>query len=277
MQEKKIRKKWMLALLWAVIALLVLVAATYAWFTFAPYTNVEPISSTVSQGDISLLISNQQNEDFDVSCVLTPDSKPDELYPISTADLQNFASAIGQNQEGISVLYQDVTKQFEDYAIHGTVYLKSKNGSCDVYLYRTGMNVGTDAQAMAALRLGMKLTTESGTETYIFRLDDMGNTGSASSTRTVPYANTVVSSVADSGTATYITDPSEGMADYFAEENDTSKPDAGVIRLGVLQKDEIASVEYWLYLEGCDDNCINAVWSRDIALQLAFAGVKRDS
>ena len=40
-----------------------------------------------------------------------------------------------------------------------------------------------------------------------------------------------------------------------------------------LNKDEIASVEYWLYLEGCDEQCSNPVQNRTSEIQLAFAGV----
>lgn len=36
----------------------------------------------------------------------------------------------------------------------------------------------------------------------------------------------------------------------------------------------MASVEYWLYLEGCDEQCINEVQSKTSDIQLAFAGVE---
>lgn len=37
-----------------------------------------------------------------------------------------------------------------------------------------------------------------------------------------------------------------------------------------------AAVEYWLYLEGCDEQCINAVQSRSSEIQFAFVGVDAD-
>lgn len=43
-----------------------------------------------------------------------------------------------------------------------------------------------------------------------------------------------------------------------------------------LNADEVASVEYWLYLEGCDEQCSNPVQNRDSEIQLAFAGVDLD-
>jgi hypothetical protein len=274
--QKELRRTRFLILFWVLIAAVAVTAATYAWFTFSPYTNVEPMSSTVSDGEVSLLISNSESGTFDVSCALTPQSDPDTLKPLSTADLDRFYEATAQDQSGISLLYQEVTDQLDQYVIHGTVYLQSKNGSCDVYLYQSGLDFGSDAQALASLRLGLKLTTQSGTSTYLFKLDNMGNTASASATRTVLTQGTVVSSVSADGTASYVSDPSTDLNDYFAVENgsDDQKPTAGTTRLGVLLTDEIASAEYWLYLEGCDDNCINEVQNRELSLQLAFAGVK---
>ena len=43
-----------------------------------------------------------------------------------------------------------------------------------------------------------------------------------------------------------------------------------------LNADEVAAVEYWLYLEGCDDHCSNPVQSRDVTLVLGFEGQKAE-
>jgi hypothetical protein len=275
-QTKRLSRTALLALLWVLLAAAAVTAATYAWFTFSPYTNVEPMSSTVSQGNIRLLICNTQDGDFAVTCALTPDSEPDDgLLPVSTADLDRFYAATAQTTEGIAMMYQTVT-DIGGCLIHGTVYLKSQNGSCDVYFQQSGMDMGADSQALAALRLGLRITAQSGTKTYIFKLDDMGSTASAATTQTVPTADTVVSSLSGVS-AVYTQDPSLNMSQYFAQQstNDTT-PQAGSSALTHLEADETASVEYWLYLEGCDDNCINDVQNRDLSLQLAFAGVETE-
>ena len=44
-----------------------------------------------------------------------------------------------------------------------------------------------------------------------------------------------------------------------------------------LQAEEVATVEYWLYLEGCDDQCFNPVQNKASQLCLAFAGVDNGS
>jgi hypothetical protein len=273
MEKKRLSRTAVAALLWALLALAAATAATYAWFTFSPYTNVEPMSGTVSQGAIRLVISNTQNGDFDVSCALTPDSSPESLVPLSTADLQRFYAVTAQNAEGIAMMYQSVSDT-SGYLIHGTVYLKSQNGSCDVYLWKDKMELGADSQALAALRLGLKITAQSGTQTYIFKLDDMGSTTSAAAAQTVPDGDTVVSGL-NGVSAVYVPDPAESLSSYFAQQTaGDTRPQAGSAALTHLETDEVASVEYWLYLEGCDENCINDVQNRDFALQLGFAGVE---
>jgi hypothetical protein len=264
------KTKFFLALLWVLLAAAAVTGATFAWFAFHPFTNVEPVSAAVSQGQVSLLIANSQNGDFAATCALNPDDDPDTLSPLSTADLSSFYRAIAQSPDGISIFYEDATDEMGDCAIHGTVYLKSLYGSCDVYLYEPGLSFGADAQALASLRLGLQITTSQGEKTYIFRLDDLGGTSGAASTRTVPTGDTVVSGISSS-IAAYTQDPALDLSGYLAQE-DQSELQPGAQILASLETDEVASVEYWLYLEGCDDNCTNDVQNRDFALQLAFAG-----
>lgn len=38
--------------------------------------------------------------------------------------------------------------------------------------------------------------------------------------------------------------------------------------------DEVVRVTYFVYMEGCDDNCSNEAQSRDISLQFAFAATR---
>ena len=87
-------------------------------------------------------------------------------------------------------------------------------------------------------------------------------------------ADTVVSSINGDGQAVYTADPSVGIAAYMvADGSEEGTYEAGTEMLCSLEADEVASVEYWLYLEGCDDNCSNPVQNRSSELQLAFAGV----
>ena len=144
-----------------------------------------------------------------------------------------------------------------------------------MYFNKEQLKLGTDAQALAAMRFGVKITAKEGTKTYIFKLDELGATGNAQSQKTIPGSAQVVSAVNGSGLPEYVSDPSTALSDYMANAgNGDNDFKAGTTRLIRLEKDEVASVEYWLYLEGCDEQCINEVQSKTSDIQLAFAGVE---
>lgn len=268
----KLKKQLKLTIFWIVFLIIVAVGTTYAWFTVTgmPSTNVTPMAGTVSKGDTNLLISNSAGGPFDKTCELVLSGNPGSLYPLSTADLTRFYRSTAQNNDGIAVLYASADNRVDQDALHGTVYLQCQNASCDVYFNRDELNLGSDAQVLAAMRLGMRITSSSGTQTLIFRLDDMGATGSAQSARTIASAGSVVASIAGSGEPVYTSDPSQGIGGYMAQTNGNAY-NPGSQKLMTLQAEEVATVEYWLYLEGCDDQCINPVQNRASQLRLAFA------
>ena len=250
---KKLKKR-----LRAVIFLTVLIfcaagGSVYAWFTLSGMasTNVTPMGGSISNGDASLLISASRLGPFDKNCELVLDGNPDTLKPLSTADLDHFYRAIAQNKDGIAVLYEP----------------------CDVYFDAENLNVGSDAQSLAAMRLGIRITSNSGTNTYLFLLDELGAVAGAQSRATIPASSAVVSSISSGGQATYASDPSTSISQYMAYKNSSDKYDAGTSVLVSLETDEVASVEYWLYLEGCDEQCFNPVQNKDAGLMLAFVGV----
>lgn len=67
----------------------------------------------------------------------------------------------------------------------------------------------------------MKITSHEGTRSLIWKLDELGSTGSAETTRTIPQDSAVVSAVSDSGQPTYVSDPSQEISAYMAETGDT--------------------------------------------------------
>ena len=264
-----------LAVFWVCISLLAVAGATYAWFTFNPATNVVPISSTISDGEVALLIAKDSRGDFGVECEL-PQSVSGDLEPVSTIDLEHFYQANLQNRQGISVGFRECkAEELSKAVIHGTIYLKSLKDNCNVYFNRDGMDFGSDPQMLASLRLGMKISTKSGNHFYIFSLNEMGNVSNVVATQTTAQAGVVIGSLAADGSPNYVPDPAKGFSDYFAVMGAEKLPKHGRQALCTIQADEIATVEYWLYLEGCDENCINEVQEKTASIQLSFAGVTK--
>ena len=275
---KGLKRSFWMAVIGIVFFLVLITGATFAWFNMngLTSTNVTPSGGTISEGESVLLISNHVGGPFDKTCDLVLSGNPDTLKPVSTATLDRFFTVTAQDKEGMAVLYKAVGENINKLMLHGTVYLQCQNAPCSVYFDKENLELGRDGQALAAMRLGLKITSHTGVKTYIFRLDSLGATGQEQSKLTVPQAGTVVSTIAGDGRAAYVTDPSVSIVDYMAGKIDNKNEyNPGASILVDLDKNEVASVEYWLYLEGCDEQCINPVQNKETGIRLAFAGVDR--
>lgn len=275
---KRLRKSLVMAVVGMIFFLVSVTGVTYAWFTASgrAHTNVTPMGGTVSDGDTNLLISTAESGPFDRECDLVSAGDAQALKPVSTADLESFYRVIMQNKEGIAVSYENADDRVDSDTFHGTVYLKSEGAPCNVYFNGEELQLGSDAQALAAMRLGLKITNHDGSRTFVMRLDDLGSTAAAEAKATVPAVGTVVSGISGSGAASYVSDPAVNVSDYMAQAAGNDEYTAGANELFSLDADEIASVEYWLYLEGCDEQCVNQVQNIDSDIRLSFAGVRSD-
>ena len=263
-------RKKVAAAAWMLVLVAALSAATLAWFSSSRETNVTPVAHAVSESGYDLQIGLSANGPWDTSATLPSADKT--LFPVSTADLTTFWRSSFQNAAGIITDYTDCTAQVEDYALTGTLYLKSSSAALNVYLYQGQMSVTSDPQLLAALRLGFIITTSQGMQTHIFSLDDLGSTAGATSRRTTAQDNVVVQG---SGSWGYAADPAESIGSRTMDgTGDTPSARAGAQPICTLQADEVATVRYFVYMEGCDANCIDEAQARDLSLQLAFAAAK---
>lgn len=275
MNSKSLSRSVLPALLLILISLVALIGSTYAWFSFHASTNITWFSGVVSSGEGSLLIALNPSDEFSAYCELGLNDPDAELLPVTTADLEHFYTVRMQDRDGIAVSYAEANERAQAHSLNGTVYLKAEDIGFSVYLWLPSINCGADEQALAAMRLGLRLETLAGTHTYIFRLDELGSTDGVSAQRTVANDNTVVSRISSAGEAEYASDPSKNLSDFAAQGTaDNVLP--GRNSICTLAADEIARVDYFLYLEGCDENCINSVQGSDIALQLGFAGTQTE-
>ena len=278
-ESRNLKKSLRMAILWVLLLLAALTGSTYAWFTFSgsASTNVTPAGGTISSGDAVLLIGNAEAGPFDKTCDLITSGNPDGLEPVSTADLENFYQGTYQNADGITILYERAEDALTSQVVYGTLYLKCENASCDVYFNQEELNLGSNGQTLAAMRLGMIISTRAGEERRIFKLDGLGQPAGAQAVQTVPENGTVVASVSENGQASYTADPAVEIQNFFAGRGASEGTfTAGADKLCTLEKDEVAQVRFWLYLEGCDEHCSNAVQNLDGALQLGFAGADAD-
>lgn len=264
------RRRLVATAAWMLVLAVALTAATLAWFSSSRETNVTPVAHTVSESGYDLQISSSANGPWDTTATLATADKT--LYPISTADLTQWWRGTFQNAAGITTDYKNVTSQLDDYALTGTVYLRGSSAALNVYLYPGQMSIATDPQLLAALRFGIIVQTSAGTATHIFTCDDLGSTAGAASQRTTAQDGVAV---AGSSSWNYTADPAQAINAYAMDGNgDTPAARAGAQPICTLAADEVATVRYFIYMEGCDANCITQAQARDLTLQLAFAAAK---
>ena len=264
------RRRLVVTAAWMLALVVAFTAATLAWFSNSRETNVTPVAHTVSESGYDLQISSSANGPWDTTATLAVADKT--LYPISTADLTQWWRGTFQNAAGITMDYKNVTSQLEDYALTGTVYLKGSSAALNVYLYPGQMSIATDPQLLAALRFGVIIQTSAGTAAHIFTCDDLGSTAGATAQRTTAQDGVVV---AGSGGWNYTADPAKSINAYAMDGNgDTPAARAGAQPVCTLAADEVATVRYFIYMEGCDANCITQAQARNLTLKLAFAAAK---
>ena len=254
-----------------IVLALSLSAATYAWFSSSRFTNVTPTAHTVSDSSSDLLISLSANGPWDKECAL--DAADKTLYPVSTADLSSFWGATFQNPSGINTDYANYGSSASNYVLEGTFYLQCGGSSLNLFLLPEQMSVSSDPQLLAALRVGMIIESSSGSSTYIFTCDDLGSTAGAASRRTTAQSGVVVSG---SGSWSYVADPAVSMSSYAADASgdDAVSARSGATPLVTLSSNEVATVRYFVYMEGCDENCIDEAQSRNLQLKFAFGATK---
>ena len=203
-----------------------LAGATYAWFTFATVATVDSFTGKIGSDGVNLVIANNPDGPFAESCELILDSTAKDLKPITTTDLEQFfiPVSVDLNGDAKDNKYRDVTAQAGSYLWHGTVWLKSEDEPCTVFLDPELLYFGEDKLALSAMRCGLRFHAKSGTITYLFETTE------------------------------------EGVASVCRQASCK------------LEKDEVAAVEYWLFLDGNDPECKNPVQAKDVSLQLGFFG-----
>ena len=284
MSNKDLRKTTLLtSIVWLLLALMALGGAAFAWFTFSVTTNITPIASSIGSGGVDLKISESYNGPFDAQCTLTyQNNENSSLYPVSTSTLDRWYEPVSQDRNGISTRFREITEQntLDGMTFHGKVYLLAENQDCDIYLNRADMTFDMANATDQAARLGLIFRNDmTGQELsrVILRLDDMSmerSGASAETTQTVSQENAVIDEIDGSGYPAFANDPAEDINEYMAyTETQQGGITVGNKQLTRLPANTVITVEYYLYLEGCDENCVNSIQDGDMMINLGFAGV----
>jgi len=272
--RKKLKRSMSIYLIWAAAAILAMGGVTYAWFTFRTAVNLTPTAGAIGSGGADLLISNDEHGAFEPYAELLTEGTYGSMYPVSTADLITWSSAIYNDRNGICTKFSDVTEGIDEKTLHGRIYLKAEGGDCAVYFNRSDMSFGDNGQMIAACRLAVEGSSETdGPFKYIFSLDAFGD--GVHQSVTMQEENVVIDSIDGGGNAVTVPDPSVPVAEYcgFSEENLIYPGEKPICN---IRDGEVIGIDYRLYMEGCDENCCNEAMDTDIDLRLGFAGIEAD-
>lgn len=268
-----------------VMALLVLVMATYAWFS----TNKKVATSTATArtGDetLELQLSESGGDSFrdnsTVNIIQVNNTDAGRLLPVSTSNLQNFVEA-PITVSGQATSFQLV--QNEENYYHGRIYLRASGNGWDtgtklnLYLDQSEGVLGSAADGMLlnASRLGLKFSADGvNTESVILRLSESENPSGDRVFNTVVNGKTLGDGQVLSysgGSVNAVSDPSKSVDDYTITWGDTSVniPDTTLVS---MELNKVYTLDIYFYLEGCDPDCSDSVSFDAAQLHLAFYGM----
>lgn len=273
-------RRFLLALLAVVAALLSMVAATFAWYiynTSARTTRVEMAAGS----SVSLQISNSAQGPWSSSTVM--EEFTGELVPVSTDSiLGGFQRVTKFSADSTSAgaprliasAFQSGIPSVHYYKT--TLYLRSRSKDLDIYLSNIGYEDDSAANPIStAMRLGLVVQGKE----YIFEINQAHNPGADDNAAKEPEGGYVLLHDREDGSTVPFTPLN---ADNFCIYDNTTgtvtlKP-ASTLLFRVPGSEggygEPVQVDVYLWLEGCDKDCtLNLATHTMRNIALSFSGL----
>ena len=248
LKKAQARIKRRTTFLLSVIAMLVLITATLAWFTLSNFASVNDITLNISTApELYLDIENRGTEDLSlwkktltnemVNTYLTSVNAPqiaDQLLdPVTTANGVNFFS-----QSGVArTANEDTYMEFKVWFI----------ATKDMYVHLSGQTVEVEGEQCTT----SVTTTETGPKADV--------------------VNCLRVSFEDDGTAA-IYEPNKGAAVANQTTFDVSETFSNDTRLFHLDAMSPKQITLRIWIEGEDPECDNDVQSANVTLEMLFGG-----
>lgn len=280
MSTNALKKSTFVALLSILLMLVILGSATFAWFS--NNSNVGTNTATGKSGTTSLklLIGGDEgsltettNDAVEITQVNTVEL--DKLYPVSTANLENFYYATVFDKDGNAVKFVEDENESKYY--HGKLYLKMEgdnipaDATYQLYLDSAESAGGvlgqsSDGYLLNASRLGLKFN---GGDPIILRFAENGKGDYKVNTMINGQLINEGDVLSDANST--VSDPSEDFSVYQLDsENITELPEKA---LATLKINEVAELDIYFYLEGCDEDCLGSISTNQCELHLAFYAI----
>lgn len=267
-----------------VTALLVLVMATYAWFSTNKKVSTSTATARTGEETLELQLSESSSGGFTssstVNIVQVNSTDSGRLLPVSTSDLEDFVTA-PVTVSGKATAFQLVDNEENYY--HGRIYLRAEGTGwdpgtkLDLYLDQSDGVLGSAADGMllSASRLGLKFSADGiSAKTVIFKLSDSDSPDPDRVYNTVVNGQTLGDDQVlaySGGGVKAVSDPAVKLSDYTITWGDQSVsiPDEPLVSMEI---GKIYTLDIYFYLEGCDPDCSDSVSFDSADIHLAFYG-----
>ena len=284
MEKKNFTKTLVLAFISVTFCMIVLTAATFAWFSSNNKVATSKIEARTGSADVKLLLSGSSTDFSESSASIVQINSTDKEYllPVSTADLETFVYN-PVTSEGMAAYFEELSD--EAYIYHGRIYMLAESTESQpgaklaVYLDESTASGGvlaskgedqTVASLVNASRLGLVFENKK----IILRVTENQNEESAR------VRNTVVGGVlledgkvltVSNGSVVAVNDPSQPLSRYTVNTDsaNAAQPSEPLFEIDL---NRVYPLDIYFYIEGCDPDCSDNISLLATDLHIALYG-----
>ena len=281
--SKHLKRNFVTALFALLIALVAMVAATFAWYIYNTSAHTTKVHMAAG-ASASLQIANSYDGEYSSAAVL--DAFTGTLNPVSTDKIANgfqkvFGFTNGKENQPNLVANLFGPGEASDY-YNTTLYVKTNGEKLQVYVSDIGYeDDDPDNPISTAIRIGIvshepgKNQPDSGE--YIFSINEADNLQAQFNTQD-DSGDVLDSTRTDGKTVPFTPYNSDNYCIYNRNDGTVSLKEQSIPLCTVFGNGsggygEAVELEVYIWLEGCDKDCTNNLCSKTLKnLALSFAG-----
>ncbi len=280
---KKLKRSLLVSLLSLFGAMFMGAGSTFAWYVYNTVAHTTKVQMAV--GSIpSLVISDSYDGEYGETTSLGAFSG--ELTPVSTNKITAGFQKVFDFTESTAAPYKKFASIFNpassaDY-YRTSVYVKSTGVAMDLAISDIEY---TDSSATnpisTAIRLGV-VVHEPGYNKpvqgeYIFEINDARNPKADYNTLTGMEGYVLDSSKTDGTTVPFSPCNRSNFCSYDESTGVVDISGSAIVLAELLTADDIVEIEFYIYLEGCDSDCVQNLSGKTLSnIAVSFAGKSKE-
>ncbi len=275
----QLKRKMAIASIALLVALLAAASATFAWYIYNTRAHTTSVHMAAGS-NVSIEISNKYDGEYGSSTVL--DSFIGYLAPVSTdqiivndvAKFQKVEKFVGESGKQLA---KDFSAAKETDFYMTSIFIRSKNADAGLYISDLTFEDGDEKNPISsAIRLGF-VVHESGqnksvADEYIFSISDAKNPQRDYNTFNGVEGHVLDHRYTDGTTIKFDPYTKDAFVDYDKDSGEITIK-TGSVKLCDLKNDVPTQVDIYIWLEGCDEDCIRNLEGTTLKnIAVAFAG-----